>query len=214
MKKANKAKADCVQLLSPALKKAFTLFLSILLLAGSCAKTGESSASDVVPPSAGTAGKSAESPAATERGAVLLMGNSWVSGVPGFEANGFSALTGEYRLDGLAAGDGKDAGEGEFSVYITREILYFSGEWKSSRTGNITVFQRSGEEGFIAAVVLEKNQENIWTVIFQFPSGTEQGGLVPDVFNSMLRSWVNKFQYFLSQARSTAEISLPAVVVF
>ena len=155
---------------------------------------------------------------ATGAEAVLIRGNYWVSGITGFGANGFSALTGEYRLQttpAARAGEEQSGNAGDFTVYATRDFLFFSGEWQAMEgTGNINVLQRPWEEGFLAALAVEDRRGTYWNAIFRFEQGLEGAGISRDDLNRLLRAWENRFPFFLSISRSPGEVSLPAAVEF
>jgi hypothetical protein len=149
---------------------------------------------------------------------LLVRGNYWTHGISGFGHNRFSALTGEYRLDGVSgeAAANKNGGANTFFVYLTREPLYFSEEWQTGRRGmtDIEIFQREGEEGFLAAVPLDDGRGASWVAVFRFPFGLEAAGLNDNDFNHILRIWIRRFSYFLSLAKTPGELSLPAAVEF
>jgi len=204
--------------------KIFPLFLSALVLIciPSCEKTGNDS-SVVIPDVPSEADNSLRTGAVNE--AVLLRGNYWITGIPGFGVNGFSALTGEYRF--LPAGginsktsrgnisSGESGREGDFLAYVTRDALFFSGEWQSMPgTGNGKVYQRSGDEGFLSAVILDDGRENSWVAILRFPQGLEGAGITTDVFNTMFRTWTSRLLYFLSLSKTPGDVSLPAALDF
>ena len=143
-------------------------------------------------------------PAATAEEMVLIRGNYWVNGIPGFGTNSFSALSGVYRI-----------GESEFSVYLTKEALYFSGVWqRRPGFGDVSVFQRQGKEGFLVATPLDDNRGNTWFAVFLFTAGLERAGFSDDAFNRMLRLWTSRASYFLSLFGTSTDPSLPAVLEF
>ena len=150
--------------------------------------------------------------------AILVKGNGWVSGIPGFGTNAFRALAGAYRLDGADTAEnavtGKDAAGNNFNVFVTGELLYFSGEWQAATAGNMQAYQLYGADGFVEALILEDSKGVFRTVVFQVPQGLDSGGITAFSFSRMLPAWAGKFLYFASQADSAAEISLPAVVEF
>ena len=213
-----------VKFLSARRKGVVPQFLSalfLILMASSCGKGGN------VSENGGNAGVSPPPgpPAAVNRELVLLRGNLWASGIPGFGVNRFSALTGEYRFadpSNQTSGEKDSGGEREFSVYLTMEPLYFSGGWqKRPDTGEIQVFQYTGEEGFLAATVLEASRDAPgfprgvpWTAVFRFPTGLEEAGFSENVFTQMLSAWIGRFSYYLFLANTPGEVSLPAVVDF
>ena len=145
---------------------------------------------------------------------LLIRGNYWVNGIPGFGVNGFSALSGDYRY---RAGEVPDEGGREevFSVYLTREPLFFPSEWQSRQgTGGIQVFQRRGEEGFLAAALLDDGMGSTWFAVFWFKQGLQASGFGEEDFNRMLRIWAGRVIYFVSLSKSPRDISLPAAVEF
>ena len=155
--------------------------------------------------------------AATE--AVLIRGNRWVNGIAGFGANGFPALSGEYRLQARAAANAASRGghgaEADFSVHVTREALHFSGEWQPrGGTGNIPVLQRTGEEGFLAALVIADRRGASWNAIFRFKDGLEGAGISGDDFNRLLQVWSGRFSFFLYLSTAPTDVSLPAALEF
>ena len=186
------------------MKKALLFFLFALFIVSSCKNSGENSEN-----SAYQTDEKAALPVNTQetpkRAVVLVRGNNWVSGIPGLGTNVFSALNGDYRLEGA---------EGIFSVYLTGARLYFSDEWQQSAAGNIQFYQHTAEEGLIVMAVLEDSSSVIWTVIFLFPGGLEECGLDARTFNLMCGAWTSRLLYYISQANTTSEISLPAVVEF
>jgi hypothetical protein len=146
-----------------------------------------------------------ESAAAGEM--VLIRGNYWVSGIPGFGVNSFSALAGEYRL--------KSGADADFSVYLTREPIYFSAEWQiRPGTGDISVHQRTGETGYLAAAMLDDSPGSSWVAVLFFPKGLEGAGISGDAFNRMFRVLTGRILYFISLSRSPRELSLPAALEF
>ena len=198
----------------------FPLFLMLLLL--SCAKAGPENTGNPSAPEAAARAPDRSEPAKTTRGIVLVRGNYWAHGVPGFGTNGFLALTGEYRLlDFTSPGAGQETGteenaaEKEFSVYLTREALYFSDEWQNRAvTGQGQVLQYDSEEGFHVAAILEDGRGTSWIAVFRFKNGLEAAGFSGDSFDRMLRLWAGRFLNFLSTSKSSNDLSLPAVVEF
>ena len=149
--------------------------------------------------------------AETARRIILLRGNNWITGIAGFGHNGFSALSGDYRLEGQAAGGNNR----DFTVYVTKENLYFSDYWQPrSGTGNLPVFQSTGKDGFFAAAMLEDSHGAPWAAVFHFPAGLDGAGLSDVVFNQLLRAWTGRFLYFLSLSKNLSELSLPAALDF
>ena len=144
----------------------------------------------------------------TGREVILLRGNNWVYGIPGFEDNSFHALSGEYRL--RSAG----AGESVFSVYLSPDPLYFSKEWQPRQgTGNMQALEHGTEEEFLVSILIDDGNGKLWTAVFKFLPDAEKT-LGAGTLNQMLRAWALRFVYFIALARTQAEISIPAVVQF
>ena len=196
--------------LSRLLKRGFLLSLLVVFFPLSCEKNIEIHNEPAVQPVISVF----DEQAGAEREAVLLKGNDWITGLPGFDINGFPALSGVYRLEGLDIADGSDTGERGFYVYVTRELLFIGEEWQPANTGSVAYFERHEEEEFFAALILEDSQGGSWTIVFHFPFGLNAAGLDPDLFGAVFRNWTNRFQYFLFQINSPADLSLPAVVEF
>lgn len=192
-------------------KKTLLLALPLLLAAFSCNKTGdgpENAAIQAAETAPAAQGPSAQGPSAQGRAAIMIRGNNWVSGVPGLGTNVFSALAGDYRLEG------PNAGGSHFSAYATGTLLYLSDEWKGPEAGSSALYRKAGDEGEIITSVLEDSHGNLWTVIFVFPRGLEGCGLDTRSFNMLFGAWTNRLLYYISQAAAIEEISLPAVVDF
>lgn len=202
------------------LKWAFLLLLPMLILIPACRRTEEDPDASSNPGGANNsaAGFAEENAKKTIQGVagqtgrqlILLEGNEWTYGIPGFEDNSFSSITGEYKL--LNAGKVEET---YFFVNLSPEPLYFSGEWQTRRgTGNIQVYDKTAEEGFLAAAIIDDGNGTFWTAVFRFPRGLEEAGLSDDVFNQILRVWLNRCLYFITLAKTPRDISLPAVVEF
>jgi len=199
------------------------LFVSLSLIALSCEGSGENPAM-AVPKTAGTPGagpvSAAESAQKAEsaRRMLLVRGNQWVNGIPGFGANGFFALKGEYQLLPRAENEAGNNGAGDFFVYLTKESLYFSADWQIRQQNRALqqnrTLQRSGEDGFLAAVTIDDGRGSSWIAVFLFPLGIEETGLGADAFDQLIRAWTGRFLYFYSLSRTIGELSLPAIVEF
>jgi hypothetical protein len=179
---------------------------------------------------------------AADRGAILIRGNEWVAGLPGFPANAFSALYGEYRLEfpgeaysaentggaGVANSGGPEAGDSrpealsfeeappDFYLWVSRESLYLPEEIWETRAGitGYTVQERDEEGSLLAASAIDGGTaRDVWTVLFQFPQSIRTIRSPPET-NLLIRTWISRFRYFLSLAVTPADISLPAVVSF
>ena len=194
-------------------------FLSAFLLMNSCEKTGEilkNTAQDAGEPNPAFLGMDEQN--GQNRSAILEDGNNWVLGVPGFGVNAFPALAGSYRLHGQETKsnsiNNENGAEGSFFVFVTGELLYFSGSWLQLSAGNMQAYQLNGEDGFVEAVVLEDNKGIFRTAVFQFPRGLDSCGMTTGSLNQMLPAWASRFLYFVSQTDTSGELSLPAVVEF
>jgi hypothetical protein len=159
--------------------------------------------------------------AAQDRSAVLIKGNTWGSGIPGFGSNVFSALSGEYRLDSKSAPDAGDSPAKEvFSVRVSTDPLVFSRDFwqhrplpRGSALGD--AMQREEEDGsFLVGFPFNGgNNMGTWTVLFQFPR--ESAFALTDAgINRLIAAWIGRFRYFLSLIKTSSDISLPAVVNF
>ena len=199
------------------------LLTVLILMLLSCEESGGAAVKDAAVSVSELQGAVVEAPQSVEtaRRATMIRGNYWVRGVPGFSVNNFSALTGEYRLPAAdagsvsprAAGEAGSGGEGDFSVYLTIEPLYFSEEWRP--WGGIErALQYSSEDGFFAAVTADDSRGSFWVAVFRFPLGFEKAGLSTDTLNHLLLAWTNRFSYFLSLSKTIEHASLPAVVDF
>ena len=150
----------------------------------------------------------------TIRKMVLSRGNQWVSGIPGFGANNFSALSGEYRLSPRAGSDTGTAGAGDFMIYLTMEKLFFSGDWVQLDNRVLRRHSDSSEGASLTAVLIDDHRGASWIAVFEFPRGDEETVLGVNAFNQLLQAWAGKFLYFLSLSKTIGDISLPAVVEF
>ena len=190
------------------------LFVFVLIpVAASCQKEERDiDRAEVTVSSTGTTAVNTVSPENTAREAILLRGNSWISGIPGFGINSFSALMGEY---GLGFSSSQTERGDVFTVYVTMEPLYFPENWQiRPNMGSSRVFQRSDGESYLVAAILEGSQGILWTVIFHFPNGIEETGLNTESFNSLFRVWTGRMAYFLYQSATPEGISLPGAVEF
>lgn len=207
----DKQEDNNIKLLVSRLKKGLLLPLAILFMLSACKQSDENTIKTTGNSAAESTVRTAQEDTRQQgREVILIRGNEWVNGIPGFEVNSFYALTGEYRLRTAGAGGGK-----EFTVYLSKEPIYFSEEWEMRRgMGTMQAVQRSANEGFMAAVTVDDGKGVLWTAVFLFPLGLDGSLFNDDSFNQMLRVWLNRFLYFLSLARTTGDLSIPAVVEF
>jgi hypothetical protein len=149
---------------------------------------------------------------------ILTRGNEWVSGLPGWEENAFAALYGLYFPEFPPSPEQQgERSAGTFSVWLSRERLYFSESRWEKRPGifSCPVLQQYEGEALLAAAPLgERAPEKDWTVIFQFPGGPAAAGLNDAGVNRLIEVWASRCLYFLSRAEGAADLSLPAVVSF
>jgi hypothetical protein len=169
---------------------------------------------------------------AQERRAVLVRGNVWVRGIPGFGNNVFPALFGEYRLEFPGPGDSGAApaapaapqtgGEAEkrdqvFSIWLSGEPLHFAeGSWRprGGLPGIAPMESRDGEALLFGFSFSGGVNLGTWTAVFQFPRGLEAAGLDESSANALAGRWTDRFLYFLSFIKNPADVSLPAVFAF
>jgi hypothetical protein len=153
--------------------------------------------------------------AQTQR-AVLIRGNEWRTGIPGFGINVFSSLFGEYRIETSSA-EGGPPGEqaGVFFVRVSGEALLFDqGLWQS-RPEPSSALQREESGSLLVAIPFPGGADlGSWTILFQFPADLRQTGLDQTSANSFMNAWVRRFRYFLLLIKTASDISLPAVVDF
>jgi hypothetical protein len=166
----------------------FVLFVVFVVQFSSCGKEAPAMV-EVVP---------AETVAVpAERKAVLESGNNWTRGIPGFGENALSALAGEYRVE---AWDGA----AHFSVWLTREVLYYSGWQASPLSAENVAMREKDEDGNLVAAVFN----GVWTAVFRF-SGDD---LSADDRGRIVLQFRARFLYFLTLAFRDSDISLPATV--
>ncbi|GHV92333.1 hypothetical protein AGMMS50268_28360 [Spirochaetia bacterium] len=162
---------------------------------------------------------------------ILVRGNTWVLGLPGFGSNRFSALFGEYRRAESAepgsAGAAPDSGAPDaaipaaekttFFLWLSGEGLDFSdGAWQA-RPGLGAAYsarQRRDGEGLIISLSLNGQSWGAYTALFEFPRGIAAAGLTEAQANGLVQAWAAKFLYFLALVKTAGDMSLPAVVEF
>ncbi|MDR1618418.1 MAG: hypothetical protein LBS06_05145 [Treponema sp.] len=144
------------------------------------------------------------------RAAILMSGNRWVTGIPGFGDNAFPALIGQYRLETAAPGEEQPpAGEGGFSIWLTAEPLVFpEGLWRPWG-GLPGALERKGGEGHFISLP-PSAERGAWTAVFLFP------GPVPDdaSLNRLIGAWTDRFLYYFSLVKIPTDVSMPAAVYF
>jgi hypothetical protein len=159
------------------------------------------------------AGVTAAGAGAQERRAVLARGNAWVTGIPGFGANAFPAISGEYRLE--FSSSGAEGGE-TVSVWLCGEPLRFAGgAWQPwSGSGRSAVQRREGEAQLLGFSFNGGPGLGVWTAVFQFPRGIEAAGLNGESAGALINRWVDRVLYFLFLIKNPADVSLPAAFTF
>jgi hypothetical protein len=194
-------------------------FITALALFASCGivrgNKGEASAAETAPVEIRE--EASRAPAAG-RNIILVKGNEWITGFPGFKDNFFSSLYGEYRLELPGFSPPGEAAPPVFIfLWLSREPLYFPEDIWQRRSGvaGYTVLQKKEGEGLLAAAALDGGPvHGQWTVAFQFPQGVEALGLNDSEANQLIRTWISRFLYFLSLIKSPGDVSLPAIVNF
>jgi hypothetical protein len=168
---------------------------------------------------AGTGGNPAQAGAAGEtRRIVLVRGNEWVLGLPGLGENAFTALYGLYssEIDGSPE-EAPDPRRGTFSVWLSREWLYFSEARWESRPG-VSVYrtlQRYEGDTLLVAVFPEgRTGGDGWTIFIQFSEDALAAGLNDRAVDRLIEVWTSRCLHFLSRTQTWADASLPAVVYF
>jgi hypothetical protein len=135
---------------------------------------------------------------------ILEKGNVWTNGIPGFGENALPALSGTYSVTTPGGTVGS-----LFAVWLCRETLYYD-DW-DIRTGiwseDFRVMEKYGRDGLLVAVPFSE----IWTGIFSFPGDSELSQSDIDRIIGIYRS---RFLYFLTLARSSSDVSLPAQADF
>ncbi|MDR2142785.1 MAG: hypothetical protein LBP29_00250 [Treponema sp.] len=134
---------------------------------------------------------------------ILERGNAWTTGVPGFGENALPALSGVYSVE--AAGGTADT----FTVWLCRETLYYD-DW-DLRAGiwseDFRVLEKQSGDGLLVAAPFNE----IWTGIFSFPGLSD---LSQNDMDRIIGIYRSRFLYFLTLARSSSDISLPARMDF
>jgi hypothetical protein len=150
--------------------------------------------------------------AAAERRVVLIRGNAWVTGIPGFGENALSALLGEYRIDEGGTGE---AAARLFRVWLSREPLYFAEPLWQNRNGTPAsrVLQQIQGDRLLAAVRIDGGPEQgEWIAVFQFSTANFAAGA--GEIDPLIGAYITRFLYFLSLTHDISELSLPAIVTF
>jgi hypothetical protein len=145
--------------------------------------------------------------------ALLVRGTEPIKGLPGFGANAFDAIYGEYRFE---------TGATTVLVWATREALYFDPlAWTPRKVGLYTAQSRKGDLGNEGPAVREDGkmtEERLliatelsvsdWTVIAAFPL---EGFLAAEI-DRFLGLFLDRFTYFLTGAKIPTDVSFPATI--
>ncbi len=132
--------------------------------------------------------------------AVLVRGTLQVRGVPHLPANAVPALYGEYRLDA-----------GPVRVWVVREELFLTPEWeeipfRSPRGTRIRAYSRPVRTGEASGTAFALRDSAYW-ILAEAPAALPN----PAAF---LEALAARLSYFVSQAKSPGDLSLPAVLEY
>lgn len=139
-----------------------------------------------------------KTPAAKEPRAILVRGTESVKGLPGFAANAFEAIYGEYRLEASGA---------TVQVWATREPLYFDQTAWTKRVGGGDVSLRRTDADGRVILAAEPSVPG-WTAIAAFPP-TALAATEMDLF---FRLFMERFSHFLVGAKLPTDASFPATI--
>jgi hypothetical protein len=153
--------------------------------------------------------------------AILIRGNEWQAGVPGFGSNLLPAFLGEYQTESAAVGTvaaiGRDFQQAAFCVRISdNPALVQVNSWQPRPGLDSATHLREKDSLLIAFPFTGPPGMGSWTILFQFPrEPADSGPRIDDAeANRLIHAWTSRVSYFFSQVKSFADISLPAVVVF
>jgi hypothetical protein len=146
------------------------------------------------------------------RAAILLRGNEWVTGIPGFGENAFPAIFGAYRLDEQGREPGySSVEEAAFSVWVCHEALFFDDNWQFLRDiGGYPVHKYLKNDNLSLVVSFESSTGRPWDAVFIFARGIQDNSWL----NQFIEAWIYRFLHFLSSAEMDEQLSLPAVVSY
>jgi len=149
--------------------------------------------------------------------AILVKGSDPVKGVPGFGKNALPALYGEYAT--------RIAGEDlVLRVWATREALYLkTGFWVARKTGPYTFREAKASEnddelpaGTAFLLTLAERPfpagglgalPDEWSIVFAYPARSV-------AMERFQQRFLDRFSYFLFQARLSTDVSFPANVEY
>ncbi|HUX37386.1 MAG TPA: hypothetical protein VMV44_05735 [Rectinemataceae bacterium] len=128
--------------------------------------------------------------------AVLEEGPDRVRGLPFFAPNAIPALWGRYVL-----------GNTDVVIWYTREILVFGKDWSPDPAWIAgKAYQALKTPGAGEGLDLALRMSG-WTLIFELPSSDPAS-------RRFVAAFVDRFGFFLSNARSEADLSFPATVAY
>lgn len=153
------------------------------------------------------------------RGAFLSRGTELRRGLPGLGENAIPAWYGEYRST-------SPNGPSSFYVWATNEGLYLSPqEWKNRTWGTLRGLEKSDPRGRL--IVLPTPNGFVggqWNIFFlmppqQTPVSQESpqrvpASLGPSGENVLFPAYLDRFIYFLGNAKTVSDVSLPALIEF
>ncbi len=156
--------------------------------------------------------------------AFLVKGSDPVKGVPGFGKNALPALYGEYTT--------RVAGEDlVLRVWATREALYLkAGFWTARKSGTYTFREAKAPENddelpagtaFLLSLVERPFPSgglgalpDEWSLVFALPEQTVPNPARTVALDRFQQRLLDRFSYFLSQARLPTDVSFPANVEY
>ena len=124
---------------------------------------------------------------------ILVNGNYWTAGIPGFGENALSAFIGEYRIPGITE---------TIKIWLTKEFIYYADWSNRSSITRVPVREKMGYEGLIVSATVNDS----WTAVMQFPLGS---GLSRQDEDRIIMDLVSQFSGFSGQSQN---ISLPAII--
>jgi hypothetical protein len=147
-----------------------------------------------------------------QRRAILLRGNEWVRGVPGFGENAFPAIFGAYRLDDPdreMVTSYSSAEEAAFSVWVCHEALFFDDNWQLlPDIGGYPARRYLKDDNLFLAISFDSRIGRPWDAVFIFARD------IPDNswLNQFIEAWIIRFLHFLTE--TDEQLSLPAIVSY
>jgi hypothetical protein len=150
---------------------------------------------------AGTAGAQAAAAPAARR-ALLVRGAVPARGLPFFPPNAISCLSGAYSL---ASDPGKLPGgekAREVGVWYTREALVLTAAWKKAPAFGAGAMSLARDRALVLVL-----KDPRYYLLFDFPQALDEATM-----GAFALAFGRKFQAFLENAATEAELSFPAFV--